>query len=208
MESSADVASSKIRTSGILSALAAAAVAYSYDFNSIEISNALKNFRPPAGRMNLLAGISQTTIIDDTYNSSPEAVQESLETIFEIPKNEYNHSWIVLGDMKELGENSQKAHEEIGRLVSEKKFNFLVTVGNEAEDISKSALETMNEKNVWHFQSSVEAADFLSNKISEKDILLVKGSQAARMEKIVKRLMKEPEKANDLLVRQGADWNN
>jgi UDP-N-acetylmuramoyl-tripeptide--D-alanyl-D-alanine ligase len=193
---------------GILSALAAAAVAYSYDFNSIEISNALKNFRPPAGRMNLLAGISQTTIIDDTYNSSPEAVQESLETIFEIPKNEYNHSWIVLGDMKELGENSQKAHEEIGRLVSEKKFNFLVTVGNEAEDISKSALETMNEKNVWHFQSSVEAADFLSNKISEKDILLVKGSQAARMEKIVKRLMKEPEKANDLLVRQGADWNN
>ena len=193
---------------GVLSALAAAAVAYSYNFNSIEISEALGKFKPPVGRMNVMSGLRETLIIDDTYNSSPEAVSESLETIFEIPKSDYRENWIVLGDMKELGNRSKQAHEEIGALVAEKKFHHLVAVGPEAEAIFESAKASgMDSDKVWYFAEANEAAEFLAKNISSQDILLIKGSQAVRLEKIVKRLMKEPEKAAELLVRQGSEWN-
>ncbi len=193
---------------GVLSALAAAAVAYSYNFNSIEISEALGKFKPPAGRMNVMSGLRETLIIDDTYNSSPEAVSESLETLFEIPKTDYHESWIVLGDMRELGERSKQAHQDIGALVADKKFDYLVTVGPEAEAIFESAKANgMNINRVWHFVEVKEAAEFLAEKISTQDILLIKGSQAVRLEKIVKRLMREPERASELLVRQGSEWN-
>ncbi len=192
----------------LLAALAAAAVGFSYGFNGIEVSKSLHNFHMPPGRMNLIAGKQNTLIIDDTYNSSPEAVIESLLTVLELPRDQYNQSWVIFGDMRELGKESQSAHKQIGIFCAEKKVDHLVTVGNEAQIISKSAEETgMNSKYIHHFSDSIAAASFLENNIAENDVLLVKGSQAVRMEKIVKHLMKDPKKASELLVRQGIEWD-
>lgn len=192
----------------LLAALAAAAVGFSYGLNGIEVSDALHNFRLPPGRMNMIGGQHNTLIIDDTYNSSPEAVIESLLTVSEIPRDQYNKSWVILGDMRELGKESQSAHKQIGIVCAENKIDYLVTVGDEAQYISKSAKETgMDEECIHHFSDSMAAAEFLEKYITEKDVLLVKGSQAVRMEKIVKHLMKYPERAPELLVRQGSEWN-
>jgi UDP-N-acetylmuramoyl-tripeptide--D-alanyl-D-alanine ligase len=196
-----------LSTPSLLAALAGAAVGFSYGINGIEVSQALQNFKLPAGRMNLVAGKNNVLIIDDSYNSSPEAVIESLETVLGLPKDQYNKSWIVLGDMRELGKDSQTAHKNIGIFCAEKNFDFLVTVGEEAKLISQNALEVkMSADRIHHFPDSESAAEFLKQHISEKDVVLIKGSQAVRMEKIVKQLMKNPERASELLVRQGSEW--
>ncbi len=192
---------------GILSALAAAAVGFSYGLNAIEISTSLRDYVSPPGRMKLLAGKFDQLIIDDTYNSSPEAATESLETVALIPRNEYGHSWIVLGDMRELGAESVAAHSVLGREVADHGFDHLISVGEEAAHISLAAIKNgMPEKMVRHFENSEAALDYLDAEVAARDLVLVKGSQAVRMEKIVKRLMKEPERASELLVRQGKEW--
>ncbi len=192
---------------GILAALAAAAVGFSYGLNAIEIAQALQTFQTPAGRMRLLAGSYDGFLIDDSYNSSPEAVRESLDTVAEIDQTQYAESWIVLGDMRELGAESRRAHHEIGEYVAGKGFDHLITVGAEASLIAEEARKKgMKTEQIIGFADCNSAAEYLHEKVKQRDLVLIKGSQAVRLEKIVKRLMKEPKHAEKLLVRQGKEW--
>ncbi|MCX6793008.1 MAG: UDP-N-acetylmuramoyl-tripeptide--D-alanyl-D-alanine ligase [Candidatus Falkowbacteria bacterium] len=190
----------------IYSALAAAAVALSYGLNGLEISEALKNVRQPAGRLQLINGKNGTLIIDDTYNSSPDSVLEGLAAIPEIPMELRKRVWAVLGDMKELGALSDKGHEDVGKAVA-KKADSLVAVGEQAKIILDSASKA-GLKDVYHFNNSLEAADFLEHEIKAGDLLFIKGSQSMRMEKVVKRLMKDQARASELLTRQGEEWRD
>lgn len=190
----------------IYSALASAAIALSYGLNGLEIANTLKNIRQPAGRLQLINGKKDTLIIDDTYNSSPDSVFEGLAALPELPVDLRKRVWAVLGDMKELGALSDKGHEDVGKAVFNK-ADYLVAVGEQAK-IMLAAAEKAGLKNVYHFNNSVEAADFLDEEIKAGDLLFVKGSQSMRMEKVVKRLMKDPSRANELLVRQGSEWKD
>lgn len=190
----------------IYSALAAAAVALSYGLNGLEISEALKNIKQPAGRLKLINGRENSLIIDDTYNSSPDSVLAGLSSILDISSAFRQRTWAVLGDMAELGVLSQAGHEEVGKAVV-KTADCLVTVGEQAKIISETA-EKSGLKNVHHFNNSIEAADFLEKEIQAGDLLFIKGSQSMRMEKIVKRLMKDQSRASELLTRQGEEWKD
>lgn len=191
----------------VLAALAGAAVGFSYDMNALEVAGALKSFKVPAGRLRFLSGINNTHILDDTYNASPEAVIESIETLLSIPREDYNQSWVVVGDMRELGRDSRQAHEKIGEFVAEKEIDYLATVGKDGQIISEAAVQAgMEGSRVVHFIDSETAAHFLKENIKEKDLILVKGSQAVRLERIVKALLDHPEEAGEQLVRQGKDW--
>jgi UDP-N-acetylmuramoyl-tripeptide--D-alanyl-D-alanine ligase len=66
----------------------------------------------------------------------------------------------------------------------------------------------MSEKNIFEFDNSQEAGKYLESIIKEDDIVLVKGSQGVRMERIVEEVMAEPERAAELLVRQDPEWKN
>lgn len=194
---------------GVLAALAAAAVGFNYGLNAIEISQALRNFQGPAGRMRLLENSFNGILIDDTYNASPEAARESLDTLAEIDRDSYRRSWAVLGDMRELGDESAKAHREIGQYVVDKNIDRLVTVGAEALTIAEEARKQgMEEANIYAFDSSEEAADFLAESVEAGDALLIKGSQAVRLERITKKLLKDPSRADELLVRQSLEWKD
>jgi len=82
-----------------------------------------------------------------------------------------------------------------------------VTVGEKAKKIAEGARKNgFPEEFIFEFKNSLEAAGFLKEKIIYGDIILVKGSQGMRMEKIVKEIMAEPEKAKKLLVRQDKKW--
>jgi len=190
----------------IYSALAAAAIALSYGLNGLEISDSLKNIKQPAGRLQLINGKNDTLIVDDTYNSSPDSVYAGLAALLEVPLELRQRVWAVLGDMRELGALSQKGHEEVGS-AAVKQADCLVTVGQDAQMIFTAA-QKAGLKEVYHFNTSIEAADFLEKEIKAGDLLFVKGSQAVRMEKIVKRLMKDPARASELLVRQGEEWKD
>jgi len=191
----------------VYAALAAIAVGLAYKMNLVDISESLRQFRPPRGRMNLIAGIKYTLIIDDTYNSSPAAVRAALNVLQSIKLPEKRRKIAVLGDMLELGERSIQAHREIGFKVAEAGIESLVTVGKESEETAIAAKEAgLRESQVISFTDSQKAGIFVQNLIQPGDLILVKGSQGTRMENIVKEIMAEPQKAKELLVRQTGEW--
>ncbi len=192
---------------GLYAAAAAASLALAKGFNLLEISERLSLFQGAPGRLRLLPGIKYTTIIDDSYNSSPLAVEAALEILKEIKVEESAERLVVLGDMLELGAASEEAHRALGGRLAEAGVDFLVTVGQLARIIGDEARKRgLEESKIAVFEDSAQAGRFLQNKIEAGDVILVKGSQGVRMEKIVKELMAEPLRAEELLVRQYGHW--
>jgi UDP-N-acetylmuramyl pentapeptide synthase len=184
-------------------AAAAALAGLIFGMNLVKISEALTHYRAPAGRLRIIPGIKGSTIIDDTYNSSPTACHEALDVLRRLKAK---RKIAVLGDMLELGRYTMAAHHEVGRLAA-KVVDLLITVGLRAKFIAEGAIEAgMAKKSVVSFQSVREAGLFLQEKIRENDLILVKGSQGVRMERIVLEVMAEPQNAAELLVRQSPAW--
>jgi len=188
----------------VYAALAAAAVGVTYGMNLADISAALKNYKSPAGRMRLIRGIKHTSIIDDTYNSSPLAATAALNVLKEVKVS--GMKFIALGDMLELGTYTEQGHREVGMVASEV-ADVLICVGERSKYTVDAAVEAgMSEDRVFRFVDTTEAGKFIQRRMKQGDILLVKGSQGSRMERVVKELMAEPLKAKELLVRQGKEW--
>lgn len=188
-------------------ALIAAAAGIIYGMNLVEISQALKDFRPAPGRMNLLPGIKKSFIIDDSYNSSPESCLAALEEIGSISLARGSKKIAVLGDMLELGSFTEEGHLEVGRQAFASGIQRLVAVGERAREIARGAQEAgLGEDHVFHFPNSNDARIFVQELVKEGDLVFVKGSQGMRMERIVKEIMADPLRAEELLVRQGPDW--
>lgn len=193
----------------VYSALAASAVAIAFDMNLIEISEALRNFSSPPGRMNLLPGVKNTLIIDDTYNSSPDSSISALNVIKKIPISQDKRKIAVLGDMLELGAESVEGHLKVGRHLKKCGIDKLIVVGERALDIAGGARDAgMKNDDIFSFANSEEAKKFVQSRIRKGDVILVKGSQGVRMEKIVYEIMAEPLRAKELLVRHDEDWLN
>ncbi len=185
---------------------AATAVASIFEIGVKDAMLALADHEPPPGRMRLIHGIKDTLIIDDTYNSSPIASEQSLQTLGEL--RGVKRRIAVLGDMLELGQFSVREHERIGSLVP-KYADMLVTIGVRARGFSKGALGAgMNQKCILEFDNAMSAGRELQTFLKEGDVILVKGSQSIRAERFVEELMAEPERAEELLVRQGKEWKN
>ena len=196
-----------VSRSAIPAALAGLAGGLINGINLVEGAEALRNLLPMPGHMRPIAGIKNTLLIDDTYNSSPEPTRTALETLAEINLKIGAQRYAVLADMLELGAETQNAHREIGLRVAELGIDFLITVGEASKHTALSAREAgLVEHRIASFADSITAGKFLQEKLHEGDVVLVKGSQSMRMEKIVKEVMAEPELAKDLLARQGEEW--
>lgn len=189
----------------IASALGAAfAVGLAADVPMEAIGQAFEKFSPPRGRMRIIAGVKDTLIIDDTYNSSPLAAEHALETLSEIEGR--GRKIAVLGDMLELGKYTREEHIKIGKLAGSI-CNIVASVGIRARDIAEGALQAgMSEENVYQFEDSREAGKFVQDILKEGDYILMKGSQSIRAERAVEEIMADPEKKEMLLVRQGPEW--
>ena len=192
----------------LYSSLAAIAVGISQKINIVKAAEALINLEASKGRMRIIKGIKNTTIIDDTYNSSPKALISALNTLKEIKVSNSAKKIAVLGDMLELGKHSIDEHYKAGKLVADV-CDILLTVGIRSRKIAEGALDgLLSGKNIYQFEDSVEAGKFLQNILKEGDVILIKGSQSMRMERTVEEVMSEPDKAVELLVRQETEWKN
>lgn len=108
--------------------------------------------------------------------------------------------------MMELGQFSIREHDRIGRLAVQY-ADIVVTIGVRARGFAKGALEAgMNPENIFEYDDAEQAGSELQTFIEAGDVLLVKGSQSIRAERLVEALMAEPERAEELLVRQGKEW--
>jgi len=174
-----------------------------------DIQQALAEFRLPPGRMSLIEGVDNLLILDSSYNASPEAVKESLKVLDYFGKKKDKRRVFVFGNMNELGSHSKDLHEEVGAKVPEY-ADILFTVGGDVQYAASAANKHgMDSKNIYSFENVNEAVKKYKEIMQEGDIVLAKGSQnKVRLEIFVKKIMKHPKKAKELLVRQEEKWQN
>jgi len=184
--------------------LVALAIGEKLGLKMVEMIGSLANYLPPPGRLRLLSGIKNTTILDDTYNASPAAMSAGLFALECFAEN--GRKIAVLGDMLQLGNMTVEAHKKIGYQCAEF-CDLVITVGLRSKFIDDALREKkFSEKKLKHFDDSSEAGKYLQIIIKTGDVIFVKGSQATRMERVVEEVMAEPELKEKLLVRQDAEW--
>ena len=113
-----------------------------------------------------------------------------------------------MGDMLELGKYSRDAHRQVGERAAAC-ADILITIGFRARAMAEAALDAgLKEENIRQYEKddTARATDELLADVREGDVILVKGSQGMRMERIVRALMNEPAQAADLLVRMDREW--
>lgn len=184
----------------LLSPAAALATANAFDISLTEALEALENYEPPPGRGRLLDGRNSSIIIDDSYNASPAAVEEALSALKSFPIQDGGRRIAVLGDMLELGRYSVMEHERIGKLARES-ADMIIAVGIRA----RAFILAHGNAEIMSFNNSHAAAEALPPLVREGDVILVKGSQSIRTERIVEALLANPSDAS-LLVRQEKEW--
>ena len=187
------------------SALSAIAVASELGCDLLTSINYISEYKTPNGRLSLVEGMNESMIIDDTYNSSPVTALAALEVLKEMKAK---RKIAVLGDMLELGKYTVEEHHNLGKEVASL-AQMLVLVGPRAKFIAEGAIENgFNGKNLYSFDTSITASKFLEGVIEKGDLVLVKGSQGVRLERIVEVIMEHKELKGKLLCRQEKEWKS
>ncbi len=184
--------------------LAAAAVADYLQIPFSNISKSLEQIAPVNGRMNLLLALHGATLIDDSYNSSPDAVIAALDALAEFKSKKI----AVLGNMNELGEHSPAEHERVGKYAASI-VDLLIVVGPHAEKYLAPAAEQagMKQDNIKRFRTPYEAGYYIKSILQKNDVILVKGSQNGVYSEEVSRILLDPSlNPTEKLVRQSKDW--
>lgn len=172
-------------------------------FDLLESIKTINTFKTPPGRLSRLAGIKDSIIIDDSYNSSPLAEEVAINVLKEVCGQ---RKIAVLGDMLELGKHTEKEHHAVGTKISEV-ANKIIVVGQRAKMIAEGAIENnFSKKDIVYFNEANEAGDYLIKEIRAGDVVLVKGSQKMRMEKVVEKIMLDKDNKKELLCRQSKEW--
>jgi UDP-N-acetylmuramoyl-tripeptide--D-alanyl-D-alanine ligase len=184
---------------------AALTVAIALGITPMNALKGLKSYVSPPGRGRLFKGKLNTVLIDDTYNSSPAAADEVLRSLEMLPKQAHSRRVAILGDMLELGRYSMAEHARLGHIAKEC-VDVIITVGSRAQAIGEAAIEDgMEQGNVVAFNNSKDAAAAILDLLKEGDIVLVKGSQGIRLERVVKELLADASDSSEL-VRQDREW--
>ncbi len=169
----------------VYNALCAMCVGKKLGFTLNEAANALKNFEPEGMRQNVRE-VMGYTFIEDCYNANPDSMKASLVTLNTIKKT---RSIAVLGDMLELGDYSETAHYEVGKIAGEQKTDVVLTFGELSCIIKKGAEE--NGAEAHSFKDKNELTAFLKSILKKDDTVLFKGSRSMKMEEIFHTLYKE-----------------
>ena len=187
----------------VIQATSAIACASEFGIDLLESTKDVADYKTPVGRLSLLEGENNSFIIDDTYNSSPVALHEALEILKEFSGV---RKIAILGDMLELGRYTEEEHVKIGERAKDI-VDILITVGPRAKIIASIVKEKMGENKVFSFDKYEDIIPFIKEIISVKDVILVKGSQKMRLEKVVEKIMKHKDIKKSLLCRQDKEWN-
>ena len=187
---------------GLKFALAAIAVADMLGVPHDSIKDGLTRLQPFAGRMQILQGIKNTTLIDDTYNASPIAVKAALDVLY---AEKATQRIAIIGGMNELGDYAHQAHLEVGEYCNPKKLTMVVTVGETAKKWIAPAAKKQG-CTVHSFLNPVEAGQFVAKQLKDGAVVLAKGSQNGIFtEESLKQLLAHPADSAKL-VRQSNAW--
>lgn len=171
---------------GVSSFLGAAAVAWSVGVAPENIAAHAEALRPLRNR-GAVRQFDSVTLLDESYNASPVAVQAALDTLAALPAS--NRRIAVLGDMLEMGEWTGPAHREVGKHAVGSGIDLLLAVGDHAHLIAAGAADAgMEAAAVRTFDDAGEAAAWLAPRLARGDAVLVKGSRAVHLERVVEAI--------------------
>lgn len=183
-------------------AVAAGAVAAKLGLSADQISTGLGKVQAVKGRMNVLRGVNETIIIDDTYNSSPLAATSALRALYQL---NVPQRIAVLGSMNELGDTSPQAHEALGAFCEPMELAHVITVGEEAEKYLAPAARAKG-NHVVSFKTALEAGAYAHKMLEHGAAVLFKGSQGGiYLEEAVKIVLHATDD-EEQLVRQSPAW--
>lgn len=163
-----------------MNALAASAATIALGAQLAHIKRGLESMRPVSGRLTPKRGINGTWILDDSYNANPGSFGAALDVLSESP----GEPWLVLGDMAELGEFGESLHRQVGALAREHDVRRLYATG----PLTESAVQAFGEGAV-HFSDTDTLMQRLRNDLHTGVYVLVKGSRAMQMERVVSGLL-------------------
>ena len=168
-------------------ALAAVAVARIFELDDDEIAAGLRQFRPLRGRCSVVRR-NDVTVIDDSYNASPAAMQAALDLLGQFPTT--GKRIAVCGEMAELGDAAGALHRTAGRdVVRRAAADVMVSCGEHRDEYARGARDAgMPGDSVLKFESSGDVAAAIEGVVAPGDVVLVKGSRAGRMEQVVTAL--------------------
>lgn len=166
-------------------ALAAATCALAAGASADAIRQGLATFSGEPGRMQLNTAWNGATLVDDTYNANPGSVRAAIDFL----ANSELPTFLVLGNLGELGDEAVKSHAQLGTYAKESGVDHLVTCGN----LAKEAATAFGEPGM-HFDTQEALADWMKQHMPASALVLVKGSRSSRMENVVKALSQTGEK--------------
>jgi UDP-N-acetylmuramoyl-tripeptide--D-alanyl-D-alanine ligase len=170
----------------VMNALAALAAASLFDIPENDCREALARFANLPQRSEILTLTARITLINDSYNSNPLAMERMLETLASWPAA---RRIVVAGEMLELGPTSPGWHRETGRKVAESGVDWLLAVQGDAQYLVQGASEAgLAAERLRFFPSAEAAAEFLAELVQPGDVILVKGSRGVHLEKVVEFL--------------------
>lgn len=170
----------------VSNALAALAVIRRMGLTSEDFATAMEDFTAVNQRM-AVSHIEGITIIDDTYNANPQSTAAALDEL--CCHTDAKRRVLILGDMNELGPDSEQYHQQLGRDIAASNVDMLLTVGPMAAIAAGAALQTgMGLASVQRAISSRRMARLVKSLLLDDDLVLVKGSRAMQMEKVVESL--------------------
>jgi UDP-N-acetylmuramoyl-tripeptide--D-alanyl-D-alanine ligase len=169
-----------------------------------DIAEALRALPPTPGRMQIIAGLQGSTIIDDTYNASPVAIKAGLDVL---AATRAPRRIVILGSMNELGDYSQQAHEEVGSYCNPASLGLVVTIGTEAEKYLAPAARVAGCQ-VESFLDPYKAGAFVKDQLVRGAVVLAEGSQnGVFAEEAIKQLLQNSDDSCKL-VRQSPYWRS
>jgi UDP-N-acetylmuramoyl-tripeptide--D-alanyl-D-alanine ligase len=177
----------------LYSALAATAVGIIFNLNLVEISEAIKTIQPLPGRMQLLKGIKNTLIIDDSYNAALLSMEAGIDALKVFKQTLHTGRQgkiiVVLGDMLEIGKYSEQAHSQLGKKAGSI-ADLIFAIGSRADFVAQGATSVGFDANkIFKFTTSEEAKLTVQKEIRENDVIFIKGSRSMQMEKVIEEII-------------------
>lgn len=174
-----------VRTMGlhnISNVLAGAAVGHALGFSAVDIAAGLAKFRPAPMRSEILRH-GGVMYLYDCYNANPASVKAALDVLVELDPR--RRTIAVLGDMLELGPQEAQFHQEIGRYAAKKHISHVIACGTFASMIQKGVQTVRKTAQVTIAEDAVEAGKCLNASVKRGDIVLIKASRGAQMERVL-----------------------
>lgn len=157
------------------------------DYMGLDVKKAAESFAHFEGMRQKLIQVSESyTIIDDTYNASPDSMKAAIEVLHELESQ--GKKFIVLGDMFELGENEKKFHYEVGEYLADKSIDELIVIGDLAQNIAQALKDKNSSITIRSFKDKEEIAFYLKSDMTSNDIVLLKASNGMKLYDLVEML--------------------